>query len=154
LGGGRVVPRAAREKILELQAPVLHLVELPELPPRRLQAKLNRRVGGVERAEPGELLAELQAAAIPVPDALALGQVDADALATELAGRRARTLRARPGSGFLLERRFDRLDLGEQEELAELLAAAGLAARGIADEPAVSVGRQRMGRVAVEHEEE
>src|SRR5262249_21617570 len=172
LGGRGVVPRAAREMRLELRVPVLH-GEIAELTPRRLQAKLHARVGGVERAEAGEALAELEAAAVPVANLVAVAEVNALALLDRLGAARLGALillrvflvtafrRHGEDAGFLLIVRrgqdfpvIEEACLADKHELPQLLTATGLAARGMPDQPAVRVRRKWMGRVAIDHEEE
>ncbi len=184
LRGGSVVPGAGAVLGLELRVPLLGSGEVAEVAAGGLEAKLQRRVGAEQRPVGGQPLANLQAALVPVPRLRQVSQGCEASVPHRLgaAGLRLTAARALLGPGLpfglgggptdgtnprllgrvvLLDRppSFPEVLLRERalaydQELAQLVASARLAAGVVADQPAVRLCRERVSRVAVHHEQE
>ena len=135
----------------------LGLAVLAQVPQRRLQAELHRRVGGEQRTEPRESFADLQTPFIPVPRLLLAAQQRQPLVAHQpgqvpdrLDPARHR-LRVRPLLDLVPVDLFRRqggwqfghreADLSDDQELAELVPAAHLAAAVV---PTAVSPRKRM----------
>ena len=127
-----LIPRPSRLKIAQVAA-------------GGLQAELNRRLRCIEGPQGGEPFADVQASLVPAARFRAVaehGQLIFHDL-IELA-----ELHDRLGPVVLAgtNRR-----LRQDPELAHFLAPAGFTARVVANQPAVSVRRQRVRRVTIDH---
>src|SRR5207247_10984444 len=134
---------------------------------------LHRRIGRIQRTKGGEALAERETALVNLAALAAIGEKRAPALFDRFRARWLRTFATLgillvgalgghdEDAGFLpvLRRGHDFALLPEarvrdEQELAQLLPPAGLAAGGMTDQPTVRIGRQGMRRVALDHEQE